>query len=137
MKVRNALWIIGAAVLCGNGGDALAYDASPRGDVANMCSQVTFSEFMPKPFSHDTNNVEVAPQSAFSFFASKATLQKTITVTIKGERIPITVKPQSNGFLVTGKLPATVTGSYVRIEIMGQGPNQCERPDGWLLKVAK
>lgn len=137
MKVRNTLGIVGALVLYAHGGGALAYDASPRGDVANMCSQVTFSEFIPKPYAHDTNNVEVAPLSAFSFFASKATLQKTITVTIKGERIPITVKPQSNGFLVAGKLPAMATGSYVRIEIMAQGPNQCERVDGWLLKVAK
>lgn len=119
------------------GSSAMAYDTGPPADVSNQCARVTFSEFTPKPYSYDTNNTEIKPQSDFSFFASKEANPRSIVVTIKGETVPITVKPQANGSLVTGKLPATATGSFVRIEIAAKGPSDCTRTDGWLLKVAK
>ena len=137
MKVRDIVSVLGALALSGIGGETLAYEPSPRGEVSNLCAQVTFSEFTPKPYSYDTNNTEVKPQSDFSFFASKAANPRSIVVTVKGERLKINVKPQANGSLVSGKLPAIASGSFVRIEITAQGPSQCERTDGWLLKVAK
>lgn len=116
---------------------AMAYDAGPPADVSNQCARVNFSDFSPKPYSYDTNNTEVKPQSDFSFFASKEANSRSIVVTIKGEKVPITVKPQANGSLVTGKLPSHIAGAFVRIEISAKGPNDCTRADGWLLKVAK
>jgi carotenoid cleavage dioxygenase-like enzyme len=56
---------------------------------------------------------------------------------IKDQKVPVTVTTVSNGYLVKGKLPDTVKGSYIRVEIFANGPNQCDRADGWLLKVAK
>jgi hypothetical protein len=91
---------------------------------------VTFSEFKPRQFSQVNNNTEVVPKSEFSFLASKETVPKSITVTIKGETVPIIVTPQYNGYRVTGKLPATVKGTFARIESTAKGPNQCERGDG-------
>ncbi len=138
MSLRNTLWIVVAMVLYANVGDVWAYDAGSSGGSTSSdpCSNVTFSAFMPRQFSQQNNNTEVAPKSEFSFLASKETIPKSITVTIKGETVPITVTPQYNGFQVTGKLPATVKGTFVRIDITAKGPNQCERGDGWLLKVA-
>jgi hypothetical protein len=138
MSLRNILWIVVAMVLYANAGDGWAYDAGSAGGSisSDPCSNVTFSEFKPRQFSQVNNNTEVAPKSEFSFLASKETVPKSITVTIKGETVPITVTPQYNGYRVTGKLPATVKGTFARIEITAKGPNQCERGDGWLLKVA-
>jgi hypothetical protein len=138
VNMRQTLWIIVALGVFSNTGDVEAYDSSPGGGTtANACSQVTFSSFTPTPFSQDNNNTEVAPQSAFSFVASATTLPKSITVTIKGESVPVNVAPHFGGFQVTGKIPATFKGTFIRIEIKANGPNQCERGDGWLLKVAK
>lgn len=92
---------------------------------------------MPKPYSQADNNTEVAPQSAFSFVASKATFPKTITVMIKDENVPVTVTPHFDGFLVSGKIPASAKDTFIRVAITAKGPNLCERGDGWLLKVGK
>jgi hypothetical protein len=85
----------------------------------------------------EKNNTEVPPKSEFSFLASKATAPQSITVMIKEQQVPVTVTMVSNGYLAKGKLPDTVKGSYIRVEIFAKGPNQCDRADGWLLKVAK
>lgn len=136
MSVRTILWLVVAMLVYGNVGEVQAYEASPGGDITpDACSQVTFSAFTPPQFSQDKNNTEVAPKSEFSFHASKATFPNTITVTIKGETVPLTVAPRHDGFRVTGKIPASVKGTFIRVEISGKGPNQCERGDGWLLKV--
>lgn len=138
MTLQNTLWIAIAMVVYANVGDIWAYESSSSSGstTSGSCSNVTFSAFTPSQFSQKDNNTEVAPKSEFSFVASKETLPKSITVTIKGETVPITVTPQYNGFKVTGKLPVTVKGTFVRIEMTAKGPNQCERGDGWLLKVA-
>jgi hypothetical protein len=98
---------------------------------------VYFSAFTPSPFSAEKNNVEVAPKSEFSFLASKTTHPQRITVKIKDETVPVTVTTITNGYLVKGKLPATVKGSYIRLEIYAKGPNDCDKADGWLLKIGK
>jgi hypothetical protein len=101
----------------------------------DACAEVILSSFTPPPFSVDKNNTVVAPKSEFSFLASKNTNSQHITVKIKDEKVPVTVTPISNGFLVKGKLPASVKGSYIRLDIYAKGPNDCDKADGWLLKV--
>jgi hypothetical protein len=139
VNVRHALAIIVALSAFGNIGDVgAAYDSTPSSSgSSDGCSGVSFSTFMPKPYSQTDNSIEVAPQSAFSFVASKSTFPKTITVMIKDESVPVTVTPHFDGFLVSGKIPASAKGTFVRIAITGKGPNLCERGDGWLLKVGK
>ncbi len=137
MSLRNAMWIVFAVLVYGNIGNVWAYEVSPGGGTSTGgCSAITYSAFMPPQFSQEKNNVEVAPESEFSFLASKATFPESIAVTIKGESVPVTVTPHYGGFQVTGKLPATIKGVFARVNIMGKGPDQCERGDGWLLKVA-
>ena len=139
MRLRNTLWMVVAAVVYGNIGEVWAYEGSPSGGMTSSaaCRNVTFSAFMPKQFSQENNNTEVAPKTEFSFLASKETFPKSITVTIKGETVPITVSPHYSGFQVTGKLPDTIKGTFARINIMAKGPHDTECGDGWLLKVAK
>jgi len=137
MSVRHTFWIVLAVVVYSNVGNVLAYEAGPDGRItSDPCSRVLFSEFNPRQFSQEKNNTEVAPQSEFSFLASKQTFPKSLTVTIKDEAVPIAVTPHYAGFYVTGNLPADIKGTFVRINIAANGPYQCERGDGWLLKVA-
>tara|TARA_R110002073_G_scaffold178597_2_gene337040 strand:- start:387 stop:785 length:399 start_codon:yes stop_codon:yes gene_type:complete len=130
MRLQNTLWIVIAIVVCGSCGNVWAYgDSGSDSSHTNACSNVRFSAFTP------SNKTKVAPESPFSFLASGGTYPKSITVTIKGQSVPITVTPKNDGFQVTGMLPATLKGSFARINITAKGSNKCERSDGWLLKV--
>lgn len=136
MSLRNLLRLVVAVGVYGTVGQVWAYDASPNtGGSLDACTQVNFEAFTPPPFSQDKNNVAVAPKSEFSFLASKTTNPQRITVKIKDENVPVTVTPINNGFLVKGKIPATVKGSFIRVDIYAKGPNDCDKADGWLLKV--
>lgn len=137
MSLRTLLSLIIALAISSLVGEVWAYDASPNPSSTDPCTQVNFSGYTPAPFSMEKNNTEVPPKSEFSFLASKATASQSITVMIKEQKVPVTVTMVSNGYLVKGKLPDTVKGSYIRVEIFAKGPNQCDRADGWLLKIAK
>ena len=125
MKLQNVLWIAIALLLPGS---AWAYGDSSGGNNMIQCT-AKFSRFTPP------NNTEVAPKSEFSFYASTSTNPNSIKVTIKDQLVPITVTTKHDGLHVTGKLPATVTGTYAKINLLGKGPNQCEAIGAWLVKV--
>jgi len=136
VSLRIILRLVVAVGVCGTVGPVWAYDASPNiSSGVDACAQVIFSAFTPPPFSVDKNNVAVAPKSEFSFLTSKTALFPSITVKIKEEKVPVTVTPINNGLLVKGKLPATIKGSYIRLDIFAKGPGDCDKTDGWLLKV--
>ncbi|HWF62187.1 MAG TPA: hypothetical protein VN666_18025 [Nitrospira sp.] len=136
MSLQNLLRLVVVMGMYGTVGHVWAYDASPNiSSGVDACAQVIFSSFTPPPFSVDKNNVAVAPKSEFSFLASKTVLFPSITVKIKEEKVPVTVTPINNGFLVKGKLPPSVKGSYIRLDIFAKGPSDCDKTDGWLLKV--
>ncbi|HRI39323.1 MAG TPA: hypothetical protein PLO50_12255 [Nitrospira sp.] len=137
MSLRNLVQLVLVVSLSGIGSQVFAYDASPNiGTAEGSCADVIFSAFTPAPYSYEKGN-EAAPKSDFSFLASKATRIDSLKVTVKDEKVPVTIIPQGNGYLVKGKLPASATGSYVRVDIFAEGLTLCQRADGWLLKVAK
>ncbi|MDH4085094.1 MAG: hypothetical protein OEV99_15520 [Nitrospira sp.] len=136
MTLRTILQLVVAVGVCGTAGQISAYDTSPYAPGSlDPCTQVYFSAFTPPPFSVENNNVAVAPKSEFSFLASKTTNWPSITVKIKDEKVPVTVTTITNGYLAKGKLPDSVKGRYIRVEIFAKGPNDCDKADGWLLKV--
>ena len=129
MKLKNMLWLAAVLIIPAN---VWAYgDNAASGSGTGMCKKVNFSEFSP------INNAEVAPQSAFSFYASESTFPNSIKVTIKGQSVPITVVEKQNGYKVSGKLPDTLRGAYAKINIEARGIAQCEVTDGWLIKVTE
>jgi hypothetical protein len=137
VSLRNLVQLVLVVSLSGIGSQVFAYDASPNiGTAEGSCADVIFSAFTPAPYSYEKGN-EAAPKSDFSFLASKATRIDSLKVTVKDEKVPVTIIPQGNGYLVKGKLPASATGSYVRVDIFAEGLTLCQRADGWLLKVAK
>jgi hypothetical protein len=127
MKLKHMLWLAAILIIPAN---VWAYGES-AGSGTGACKKVGFSEFLP------TNNAEVSPQSAFSFYASESTFPKSIKVTIKGHSIPLTVVEKQSGYKVTGKLPDGLRGAYAKINIEAKGIAQCEVTDGWLVKVTQ
>lgn len=137
MTFRTIVQLVVAVSACGVFSNAGAYEASPDASSTDPCTNVIFSAFTPAPFSVEKNNVEVAPKSEFSFLVSKEAPPSSITVKIKEEKVPVTVKAINNGNLVKGKLPESATGRYIRLDIFAKGPGGCDKADGWLLKVGK
>lgn len=136
MSLKNLLRLVLAVGVFGTVGQVWAYDASPNiSSGVDACAMVIFSAFTPPPFSVEKNNVAVAPKSEFSFLVSGTALSPSISVKIKDEKVPVTVTSLNNGFLIKGKLPATIKGSYIRLDIFAKGSNDCDKTDGWLLKV--
>ncbi len=133
MSLRTILQLVVAVGIFGTVGNVFAYEASPGGSTSDPCTQVYFSAFTPPPFSVEKNNKEVAPKSEFSFLASKATA--SVIVKIKDEQVPVTKSAMNEGFLFKGKLPPSIKGSYIRLDIFAKGPNNCDTTTGWLLKV--
>ena len=134
MSLRTILQLVFALGLSVSVGQAWAYDTSPyTGGSYDPCVTVGFSAFTPAPFSADKNNVAIPPKSEFSFLATKTMLK--VKVKVKGEEVPVTMSTINNGILVKGKIPATIKDSYIRVDIFAIGPSQCEKADGWLLKV--
>ena len=125
MKWQNVVWIAIVFILPGT---AWAYGDINAGNNMIPCT-AKFSRFTPP------NNTEVAPKSEFSFFASPLTNPSSIRVTIKDQLVPLTITTKHDGLQVTGKLPASVKGTYAKINLKGKGPNQCEATGGWLVKV--
>jgi len=134
VNVQKILWLVVAMVAYSNSNAVWAQPRPPINPV-DPCIKVIVSAYNPPPFSRETNNVEVPPNSKFSFLISKEAKIDSIKVSVKGEHIPTKVALQQNGILVTGKLPATITSKYIRVEIAAKGPSGCDRVDGWLLKI--
>jgi hypothetical protein len=128
MKLQNILWIAILLIIPAN---VWAYGDSSSSTDTGICKQLNFSDFTP------VNSAEVAPHSAFSFFASGAAYPKSIKVTIKGQSVPVKVTPKKDGFQVTGKLPDSLKGTFAKINIEARGANQCEGSAGWLVKVTE
>jgi len=123
MKSYKPLWILMLMVATSN---VWAYGSSSS---KKACNKPTFSEFTP------ANNAEVKAKSAFSFTASGNTNPESIIVTVKNQPVAVTVTPKNQGFQIAGTLPDTLKGSFARISITADGPNQCKGSDGWLVKI--
>ncbi|MCK5828947.1 MAG: hypothetical protein KAH20_01435 [Methylococcales bacterium] len=107
----------------------LAYGSGSSSKKA--CVKPDLSRFIPPHLS------VVEPDSEFSFVASPSTNPKMIEVSMKKQVVPINIEKTSGGYSVTGKLPATLEGAYVRVNIKATGTNNCPENDGWLLKIEK
>ncbi|MBS3954443.1 MAG: hypothetical protein KGZ88_15950 [Methylomicrobium sp.] len=104
-----------------------AYGSSSSSKKA--CEKPYFSEFVPP------EKAEVAVGSEFSFTAATVSNPESIKVTIKNQPVDIKVTPKGGKYNVSGKLPNSLAGSFARINIAANGPNQCKGTGGWLIKV--
>ena len=124
MKILRFICLFGLAV---TSTQVLAYGSSSS---SKSCVKPQFSAFTPP------EKTKVAPKSNFSFVASATTNPKSIEVTIKQQAVDITVAPNSQGYLVSGTLPADLKGVMARISIDAKTQSQCQGGGGWLIKIS-
>ncbi len=124
MKILKVFLLLIAVVFANN---ASAYGSS--GSSKKACNKPRFSQFTPPYLSN------VSPNSDFSFTASASTIPDSIQVSIKKKSVAVNVSKKNNAFLVTGKLPDSLKGTYARINIQATGPKKCIGKDGWLLNI--
>lgn len=125
MKTSNSLRFIALMALTNV---CWAYGGGSSSSKA--CDKPKFSNFVP------AENAQVTAGSAFSFTASKNTFPTTIKVTVKDQAATLKVDKKNDGtFAVSGKLPATVNGSFARIAITADAQSNCKGAGGWLVKV--
>ncbi|HIF17837.1 MAG TPA: hypothetical protein EYG50_03320 [Cycloclasticus sp.] len=106
---------------------ALAYGSTSSSKKA--CSKPTLTNITPVALT------TVAPQSEFSFQTSSSTVSNSIQVVANKLPVEITIREINKGYVVTGKLPATIKKKYVRIDVSAITTNRCNGVDGWLLKM--
>jgi len=125
MNIKKLLVIFLLSVFSVN---VLAYGSSSS---KKACKKPKFTQFSPPHLT------VVAPQSEFSFRTSALTNPASIEVSVKKQLVEVSIEKMNNGYSVTGKLPASLQGTYARIDIKAKGTNDCKGKDGWLLNIEK
>ena len=126
---QSALFI---AVVLFNG-TAIAY--TPE-ELEQNCKKPHITDFNLTEYKAP-DNIEIAPESEFILKISAWADPSTIKLTAKKQALPFTVESNSSFHKVKAKLPATLNGSFVRIDVSVKAVLGCHNEDGWLIKVAK
>lgn len=105
------------------------------GEVEEVCKKPQFREFS-LPVYKEPEKIEVAAESEFTFMISPWADPNTITLKAKGQPLDFTVESNSSFHRVKAKLPAELTGNFVRIDTSVKAVLGCGDEDGWLVKVA-
>lgn len=111
---------------------AFAYTADrPEED----CKKPHFRDFT-LPVYTAPDNKEVPPESEFSIMMSPWVHPGTIVLTAKGKKLDFTLESNDSFHRLTAKLPASMTGQFVRFNISAKAVLGCDHQEGWLVKVA-
>ncbi|MDD2660062.1 MAG: hypothetical protein PHY54_10375 [Methylococcales bacterium] len=113
-------------------GQADAY--SPE-ELEQSCKKPHFTDFNLTEYKAP-DNIEIAPESEFIIKISAWADPSTIKLTAKKQDLPFTVESNSSFHKVKAKLPATLNGNFVRIEVGVKAVLGCSNKKGWLVKVA-
>ena len=125
---KSALFI---AVVLFNGA-ATAY--SPE-ELEQSCKKPRFTDFNLTEYKAP-DNIEIAPESEFIIKISAWADPSTIKLTAKKQALPFTVESTSTFHKIKAKLPASLNGNYVRIDVSAKAVLGCDNKEGWLVKVA-
>jgi hypothetical protein len=132
MQTLQAAKVTGLALVLLMSMKVQAYSA---GEVDEVCKKPQVREFS-LPTYQEPENIEVAPESEFTFKLSDWTDPQTIRLTFKDQPAVFTVESNSSFHKVTAKLPPELTGKYVRIDLFSKAVLGCYQREGWLIKVA-
>ncbi len=94
------------------------------------CTKPKFRKFMPPHKS------EVAPGTEISFHVSHVIESESIKVTAKKIPVDIVVEDKNAFYLVKGKLPESLQGTYARVSVRAGAAPRCDEQGGWLLKIS-
>jgi len=101
-----------------------------------VCKKPRFTDFNLTTYNA-SENIEVAPESEFYFKVSPWADPSTIKLTAKNQPLDFTVESNSSFHKVKSKIPAALTGLFVRINTSAKAVLGCDDQSGWLVKVAK
>jgi hypothetical protein len=113
-------------------GAATAY--SPE-ELEQACKKPHFTDFNLTEYKAP-DNIEIAPESEFIIKISAWADPSTIKLTAKKQALAFTVESNSTFHKVKAKLPASLNGNFVRIDVSVQAILGCDNKTGWLVKVA-
>ena len=100
-----------------------------------VCKKPKFTDFSLSTYKAP-ENIEVAPEAEFSFKISEWINPSSITLTAKKKALPFTVESNNSFHKVKAKLPAELTGQFVRIDTKAVALLGCDEQAGWLVKIA-
>jgi hypothetical protein len=113
-------------------GAATAY--SPE-ELEQACKKPHFTDFNLTEYKAP-DNIEITPESEFIIKISAWADPSTIKLTAKKQALAFTVESNSTFHKVKAKLPASLNGNFVRIDVSVQAILGCDNKTGWLVKVA-
>jgi hypothetical protein len=125
----KCLAVVGGLLIC-SGAWALTEEEKRA-----LCKTPKILGFNLPEYSQD-NKVEVPPESEIHFTISGWTDINTLAVTVKNEKLPLTIENKNLFFKVSTKLPPSLNGKFVRVNVDAKAEFGCRGSDGWLLKVA-
>ncbi len=94
------------------------------------CNTTSISRFLPGHLK------AVAPKSKFSFWVKGVRNPDVIKVTAKKLPVKLSFEDKESFFLVTGTLPASLSNTAARIQVIVHEP-RCPADKGWLLKITE
>ena len=129
VSIKN-LFVVLALSFFSIGADAYEDDKGKE-----LCRDPKIQEFN-LPEYNEPEKKEVPPEAEFSFVISGWSDPKKIKIEAKGIKIPYTVESSETFHRVKSKLPAELTGKFVRLSVRIPAVLGCYTTQGWLLKVA-
>ncbi|MCX7086662.1 MAG: hypothetical protein NTV00_01275 [Methylococcales bacterium] len=114
-------------------GSVFAY--STDAERKEECKPPKMLEFTLPEYSQP-ERLEVKPESEFSFKLSGGTAAEDIQVYAKQKLLPVVITKNTSFMWIKGKLPAELTGKFVRLDVIVKTELGCRSRDGWLVKVA-
>lgn len=114
----------------------VAYAYNPD-ELAKECHKPKFTDFTLTEYKVP-EQVEVAPESEFSFKVPAWTNPDTIKVSAKNKPLHFTIESNSTFHKVKAKIPAEFTGQFLRLNVSAKvTEGECHQEAGWLLKIAE
>ena len=104
-------------------------------DKEQECKKPRFTDFNLTEYN-SSDNIQVAPESDFFFKVSAFVDPTTIKLSAKKNPLNFTVESTSTFHKVKAKIPATLTGQFVRIDASAKSVLGCDNQHGWLIKVS-
>ncbi|MGZ8153387.1 MAG: hypothetical protein ACXW0Q_12280 [Methylovulum sp.] len=114
-------------------GMAAAY--SPE-ELEKLCKKPKFTDFNLTEYKKP-ELAEIPPESELLFKVSPWTDPTTIKLTAKKQPLEFTVETNSSFHKIKAKLPASLNGQFVRINVTAKAITGCDDQDGWLVKIAE
>jgi len=131
IMIKKSLTLAGLVTALVFSSSAMAYKSKYTHD---GCKKPQFKNLQPEAYNSDTK-IETEPEAEISFTVSSYIEPASINIVAK--KIPLKYKHEfkDSFYRITAKLPAELTGKYVRINVDATALMGCVGKDGWLIKV--